>query len=164
MTPTWERAPAPPSFDDGLYMNVVLRPHRSLSLTAFKALLIAAIIANVAVALFFVVQGAFPVVGFLGLDVLALWLAFRFNYRAAQREERVAIGRHKIYVASRDARGPLGQWVLNPVWARVMREGTGVLIRSGASQIRLGAFLSPKECETLAAALDGAVYRAKRGA
>jgi uncharacterized membrane protein len=164
MTTTWERAPAPPSFEEGVYMDVVLRPHRSLSLAAFKLLLAAAIAANLAVALFFMAQGAFPVVGFLGLDVLALWLAFRFNYRAARREERVVIGKHQVYVASRDADGAIAQWVLNPVWARVVREGTGVLIRSGAMQIRLGAFLSPKECETLAAALDGALYRSKRGA
>jgi uncharacterized membrane protein len=30
--------------------------------------------------------------------------------------------------------------------------------------MRLGAFLSPKECDAFAAALDAALYRAKRGA
>jgi uncharacterized membrane protein len=53
--------------------------------------------------------------------------------------------------------------VLNPVWARVLREGKGVLIRSGEAQIRLGAFLSPKECDSFAAALDVALHRARRG-
>jgi uncharacterized membrane protein len=54
--------------------------------------------------------------------------------------------------------------VINPVWARVARDGRGVLIRDGAGQLRVGAFLSPKECETFAAALDAALWRAKRGA
>jgi uncharacterized membrane protein len=163
MTPTWERAPGPPPVEGALYMDAELRPHRSLSLTAFKVMLIAVIVINVAVAAFFWVQGAFPVAGFLGLDVLALWLAFRFNYRAARRIERVRITRTQVYVWSSDSDGER-HWVLNPVWARVLREGTGVLIRSGKGQMRLGAFLSPKECEAFAAALDAALFRAKRGA
>ena len=47
--------------------------------------LIWVILVNAGFAVFFLAQGAFPVAGFLGLDVLALWLAFHFNYRAARR-------------------------------------------------------------------------------
>lgn len=163
MTPTWERAPGPPLADGAVYMDAELRPHRSLSGPAFKLMLGVVIAVNVAVAAFFWVQGAFPVAGFLGLDVLALWWAFRFNYRAAQRVERVRITRTHVYVWSCDRDGER-HWVLNPVWARVLREGAGVLIRSGKGQMRLGAFLSPKECEAFAVALDAALFRAKRGA
>lgn len=163
MTPTWERAPGPPPPEGALYMDAELRPHRSLSLAAFKFMFAGVIIINVLVAVFFWVQGAFPVAGFLGLDVLALWLAFRLNYRAARRVERVRVMRNQVYVCSADRDGER-HWVLNPVWARVVREGTGVLIRADKGQMRLGAFLSPKECESFAAALDAALFRAKRGA
>ncbi len=164
MTQQWESAPDAPVLEGKLYMDAVLRPYRSLSLAAFKLMFIAVIIANVTVAAFFVAQGAFPVAGFLGLDVLAIWLAFRLNYRAAQRVECVRVARDKVHVASTDADGVTLHWVLNPVWARVLREGKGVLIRSGVRQIRLGAFMSPKECASFAAALNAALYRAKRGA
>jgi uncharacterized membrane protein len=163
MTPSWERTPAPPDLDGALYMDAELRPHRSLSIAAFKAMLIVVIVINVVVALFFWVQGAFPVAGFLGLDVLALWLAFRFNYRAARRLERVRVAAGKVHVASIDAAGER-HWVLNPLWARVARDGPGVLVRAGKGQMRIGAFLSPKECDSFAAALDAALFRAKRGA
>lgn len=162
MTPRWERTPAPPEFEGALFMDAELRPHRSLSLTAFQLMLIVVVVANVAVGAFFWVQGAFPVAGFLGLDVLALWLAFRFNYRAAQRVERVRVAAGKVHVATQDIGGER-HWVLNPLWARVARDGPGVLIRAGKGQMRIGAFLSPKECETFAAALDAALFRAKRG-
>jgi len=163
MTPQWERASGPPVFDGQLYMDAELRPHRSLSLAAFRAMLIVVIAANLAAAVVFVAHGAYPVAGFLGLDVLALWLAFRWNYRAARIAEYVRVGAHGVHVASVDAKGRATHWVLNPVWARVLREGRGVLIRAGERQIRLGAFLSPKECETFAAALDLALHRARRG-
>jgi uncharacterized membrane protein len=149
--------------DGQLHMDAVLRPHRSLSLAAFRLMLIVVIVANLLVAAAFVLNGAFPVAGFLGLDVLALWLAFRWNYRAARIAEYVRVGAHRVHVASVDPDGQATHWVLNPVWAKVLREGKGVLIRAGERQIRLGAFLSPKECETFAAALDVALHRARRG-
>lgn len=163
MTPAWERSPAPPTLDGPLYMDAVLRPHRSLSFAAFRLMLIVVIAANVVLAVVFMAQGAFPVAGFLGLDVLALALAFRWNYRAARVEEHVRIAASKVHVASVSADGEAKHWTLNPIWSRVLREGRGVLIRAGASQIRLGAFLSPKECASFAAALDAALHKARRG-
>jgi uncharacterized membrane protein len=162
MNPSWERTPSAPDLEGALYMDAVLRPHRSLSLSAFKTMLIAVIAINVVVAGFFWIQGAFPVAGFLGLDVLALYLAFRMNYRAAHREEHVRVAAGKVHVVSMDASGET-HWVLNPVWASVAREGAGVLVRAGKVQLRLGAFLSPEECASFAQALDAALYRAKRG-
>lgn len=164
MTPTWERSPEAPHLDGPMLMDAVLRPHRSLSHKAFKLMLIAVIAVNVVVAVFFWVQGAFPVAGFLGLDVLALWLAFRWNYRSGQAAEYVRIAPGKVHVAAVDKHGAATHWVLNPVWARVARDGRGVLIREREGQMRLGAFLSPKECDGFAEALSLALHKAKRGA
>jgi len=164
MNPSWERTPTAPDMDGGLYMDAVLRPHRSLSAPAFKVVLAVFIAFNAILAAAFWVQGAFPVAGFLGLDVLVLYWAFRLNYRSARAEERVRIAPGKVHVASIDASGKAKHWVINPIWARVVQEGAGVLIRAGKIQIRLGAFLSPDECADFAQALDAALYRAKRGA
>jgi len=145
-------------------MDAVLRPHRSLSVRAFRTMLIAVICVNAVVAVVFAANGAYPVAGFLGLDVLALWLAFRWNYQAGRAAEYVRIAPGKVHVASVDKAGAATHWVLNPAWARVAREGPGVLIRDGAGQMRVGAFLSPDECCDFAQALERALHRAKRGA
>lgn len=163
MHPHWERAPAPPIMSGSLYLDAELRPYRSLSVSGFKLLLAVFIAMNAAVAALFLAQGAFPVAAFLGLDVLALWLAFRFSYRAARRAEYVRIGPEQVHVASIDAEGRAAHWLLNPLYARVVREGPGVVIRARRDQMRVGAFLPPKEWESLAAAIDAALWRAKRG-
>ena len=124
-------------------MDAVLRPHRSLSVAAFKWMLIAVIAVNAVVASVFVAPGAFPVAGFLGLDVLALWLAFRWNYRAARATEYVRVAPGKVHVASISAAGSEAH--------------------DGEGQMRVGAFLSPKECESFAVALDAALHRARCG-
>lgn len=146
-----------------LYMDAVLRPHRSLSLAAFRVVLIVMVVANLIVAVVFIAHGAYPVAGFLGLDVAALWLAFVLNYRAARLVERVRIASDTLHVARMDVNGAETHWRVNPFWARVAREGNGVLIWAGKSALRLGAYLSPKECESFAAALNAALHGAKRG-
>lgn len=164
MTPRWERSPGPPPLDGKpLYFDAELRPHRSWSLKAFKVMLIAVITLNAIMSIVFIARGAFPVAGFLGLDVLALWFAFRWNYRAAQVAEYVKVAPGAMHVAAIDNTGDTKHWVLNPIWAKVARDGRGVLIRAGDGQMRVGAFLSPKECDSFAEALSLALHKAKRG-
>jgi uncharacterized membrane protein len=164
MTPRWERTQSPPPLEGKLYLDTTLRPHRSLSLAAFRLMLMLVIFVNLIVGAFFLVRGAFPVTGFLGLDVLALWLAFRINYRAAKAEERIVLTPLQMQVERRSPSGATSYFVLNPVWAKAREESVGVSIWSGGRALRVGAFLSPDERAELARQLDLALYRAKRGA
>ncbi len=163
MSPHWERTSAPP-VSAKLYMDAVLTPHRSLSRSAFKLMLALVIIVNAATAFFFIARGALPVAGFLGLDVLALWLAFRWNYRAARIEERVRIGPQHVHVSRTGLKGDVVHWIVSTLWARVEHDGAAVRIRSGGGAQRLGAFLSPPERKSFARALDAALWRARKGA
>jgi uncharacterized membrane protein len=164
MTPRWERTQSPPPIEGKLYLDTVLRPHRSLSLRAFKLMLIVVIVINAAIASVFLARGAFPVAGFCGLDVLALWLAFRVNYRAARAEEHVMLTPLQMQVERKSPHGTASYYVLNPIWAKVREESVGVSIWSGGEALRVGAFLPPDERTAFARQLDLALYRAKRGA
>jgi uncharacterized membrane protein len=163
MGPQWERISEPPPAAAPLFMDAVLTPHRSLSLKAFRAMLIGVIAVNLAVGGYFIAQGAFPVAGFLGLDVLVLWWAFRVNYRAARTVEQVQVAREHVHVSRRDPKGRVSRWIVNPSWTRVSLDGAGVLIRAGKQAVRVAAFLSPPERAEFAQALDRALWRAKRG-
>lgn len=163
MAPRWERTDGAPQMEAPVFLDTVLRPHRSLSLAAFKLMLGAVIAINLIVGAVFVAQGAFPVAGFLGLDVLALWIAFRVNYRAAKAEERVRVAPAQLYLERRDPNGASRHFVLNPIWAQVTQEGVGIAIRSGKEKMRVGAFLPPVEQTRFAVALREALFRAKRG-
>jgi uncharacterized membrane protein len=164
MTPRWERTQSPPPLEGKLYLDTVLRPHRSLSPRAFRLMLLVVVVVNVAVGAAFMARGAFPVAGFLGLDVVALWLAFQINYRAARAEERILVTPLQMQVERRNPSGAVSYFVLNPVWARAREESVGVAIWSRGASLRVGAFLSPEERAEFARALDLALYRAKRGA
>lgn len=164
MAPQWERTDQPPAMDGApLFLDAVLRPHRSLSFAAFKLMLAVVILVNVVIAAVFISQGAYPVAGFLGLDVLALWIAFRINYRAARAEEHVRVAPAQLHLERRDPSGFSRHWVLNPIWAQVSQDNSGVAIRSGKQAMRVATFLSPDERRAFAIALREALFRAKRG-
>jgi uncharacterized membrane protein len=163
MAPRWERLAGPPTLEGKVYLDTELRPYRSLSAQAFKLMLIVVIIVNAAVGIVFMAHGAAPVAGFCGLDVLALWIAFRVNYRAARAVERVQLTPLAMYVERRDANGAAKHWVLNPVWAQVREESVGVSVWSGGQGLTIGSFLPPDERAEFAKRLGAALYRAKRG-
>jgi uncharacterized membrane protein len=163
MAPRWERAAEPPMLEGKVYLDTELHPYRSLSAQAFKLMLIAVIVVNAVVAIVFMAHGAAPVAGFCGLDVLALWVAFRMNYRSARALERVRLTPLAMHVERRDARGCARHWVLNPVWAQVREENVGVSVWSGGQALTIGSFLPPEQRSEFAQVLSTALYRAKRG-
>ena len=71
--------------------SAILTPHRSLGRRGFLALMLAIGCISFAAGLVFFIAGAWPVVGFLGFDVLLVYWAFRANYRAAGAYEEVTM-------------------------------------------------------------------------
>jgi uncharacterized membrane protein len=149
--------------------SAIITPHRSLSSTGF--LLLMTLVGGVSFAggMFFYLLGAWPVVGFLGLDVLLVYIAFRANYRAAAAYEEVTVTPSELRLRRVTHRGRVIEWTLNPVWTQIDREtheDFGLLrlfLVSRGRRLSVGSFLSPKEKEGFANALSAALGEAKRG-
>ena len=149
--------------------SAIITPHRSLSSTGF--LLLMTLIGGVSFAggMFFYLLGAWPIVGFLGLDVLLVYIAFRANYRAATAFEEVTVTPSELRVRRVTHRGRVTEWTLNPVWTQLDREtheDFGLLrlfLVSRGRRLSVAGFLSPKEKENFAKALSAALGEAKRG-
>lgn len=143
-------------------MDAVLRPNRSLSAQGFKIMFGVLVAMNLGVALYFWFQGAYPVLGFLGLDVLAVWIAFRVNYRSGRAEERVRVAPDHIHIERRSPNGAAAHWVVSSAWAKAWADSDAVAIRSGGKSLRVGAFLSPPERKDFARAFNEALWKAQR--
>jgi uncharacterized membrane protein len=149
--------------------SAIITPHRSLSRAGF--LLVMMLIGGVSFVggtVFFLV-GAWPVVGFLGLDVLLVYLAFRANYRAAAAYEQVTITPSELRLRQVSHRGQAREWTLNPLWTRLEREThkefglMRLFLVSRGVRLGVAGFLSPGEKESFAHALAAALAEAKRG-
>src|SRR5260221_11734521 len=71
--------------------SAVLTPYRSLSPAGFNAVMAIFIAGSFSIGLAFWLIGAWPVVGFCGLDIALLQLAFRLNYRSARMAEEIRL-------------------------------------------------------------------------
>lgn len=151
-----------------LLFDAVLRPNRSLGPRGFLVLMAFVSAVSFAAGIAFMAIGAWPVFGFFGLDLLALYVAFRLSYRSGRLYEIVQLDERELRVARVEPNGRSAAWTLPAYWARVAVEGGPdgpgrVLLSSGASRIAVGAFLAAEERESFAAALGDAL-RKVRGA
>ena len=149
--------------------SAIITPHRSLSRRGF--LLVMTLVGGFSFigGVFFFLLGAWPVVGFLGLDVVLVYWAFRANYRAAAAFEEVTVTPSVLRLRRVSHRGEIAEWTLNPVWTKLDREKHeefGLLklfLVSRGRRLSVAGFLSPKERESFAAALSAALGEARRG-
>ena len=114
-------------------------------------------------------MGAWPVIGFLGLDVLLVYWVFRANYRAAAAFEEVTVTPSELRLRrvrpSRRGRRMDAESAVDQV-DREKNEEFGLLklfLVSRGRRFSVAGFLSPKERENFAAALSAALGEARRG-
>ena len=146
-----------------------LNPHRSLGPAGFRNLMIASFAGSALVSLPFYLMGAWPVIGFMGLDVLGLYVAFKASYRAARAYEELRLTPLELLFARVSRRGARREWRFNPSWVRFERTeheefGTQrlALVSRGRS-LEVGAFLGPDQKAELANAFSRALALARRG-
>jgi uncharacterized membrane protein len=149
--------------------SALLTPHRSLNRTGFLVLMGFVCVISFIAGMVFLMMGAWPVLGFFGLDVLAIWWAFRINNRTARAFEEITVTPSELRVRRTSHRGHVVEWVLNPLWVRLDQKTDpefGIerlyLVSSGR-RVSIGSFLGPGEKASFAKALLAALQAAKRG-
>src|SRR6266702_5850642 len=155
---------APDEALPAVFLDTVLAPHRSLPPAGFAAIM--AIFGGISfiAGIFFVLHGAWPVMGFFGLDVGLVYLAFRINYRSARRAERIRLLSDALTVDRLGVRGERRSWRFQPYWLRVIIEEKGddsnrLIITSHGRSLVLGSFLGAGERRSVAALIDDALAR-----
>jgi uncharacterized membrane protein len=149
--------------------DAVLSPNRSLPNSGFLAVMSIVIGANILFGTYFYALGAWPVVGFCGLDIVAVWLAFKLSYRQGRLRERVRVTEDEMWVARVLPSGHETRWRLQSYWTRVeidrpIGHESQVRVISKGGTLILGAFLSPEERGRFASALSRALGRARGSA
>ena len=160
---------APETDTNAILFNVLLYPYRSLGRVGFIWLMVLVGIVLLIVSVIFFSLGAWPIVGFAGLDMLALYWAFRVNYRQARAYEQIILTVDSIQVVKTNAKGTSTSVSFNPYWARLETikledEGmTNLALTSHGKRVEIGAFLHAADRESLAKALQGAIKKTKMG-
>ena len=155
-----------PVASNGDPFRAVLHPHRSLSPRGFLILMSILCFVSFATGLAFYFIGAWPVLGFFGLDVLIVYIAFKLNYRAARAYETIEVTPQTLSVERVHANGRKQKAEFNPYWVRVLtqedRHGrVAVALTSHGRSLRIAEHLSDDERREFATALKDALLRLK---
>ena len=144
---------------------ITSHPHRSLGLAGFRVLFGVVIVANGIGAIYFSLLGAWPVAGFMGLDVLAFLVAFRLSYAQARAFERISIDDQRITVEQHSMKGAASRETLPSYWAQVVFSGdeTGgdIVVRSHGKSVHVGRHLPGPERQLFAERLKQALREAR---
>lgn len=149
--------------------RALLTPYRSLGRTGFIVLMSVLGVIWLGTGLFFMSIGAWPVFGFFGLDMVAIYVAFRLNYRAARVREEVSVSRSALDIRKIAPSGRTEAHHFNPFWARfrVARHDeigiTDMAVEGEGRRVGIGSFLNPDDRESFATAFGRALATAKAG-
>jgi len=121
-----------------------LSPHRSLSPEGFKWLIRAAVAGNLMIGLPMYLLGAWPVMGFMGLDVFLLWFLFKRNYLDARRSETLVLTDGELIVDRVAPDGEREEHRLDAYWLKI-EQGERLVATSRGNRVVIGRFLSPDE-------------------
>ena len=159
--------PNPPARERPRF-DAVLYPSRSLPPAGFAVLMTGVVLVSGLVGAGFFLIGAWPVTGFLGLDVLLLYLAFRWNYRESRRAEFIRLDRDGLVVRRIGPGGAEQEWRFEPYWVRVVvdrpaRRPVTLSLASHGQKVSIGAFLSSEERVQVAEALQAALAAHRAG-
>ncbi len=161
------QTPARDSLDEQDYhLDLTLYPQRSLKPEHFSRLLLVLIFICTLASVRFWIVGAWPVVLFLGLDIVALWFAFFLSYRRGRIFETIQLSDKDLIVSKGDPSGKLTTDRFEPYWTKVAIETVGadkniLTISNHGQSIELGAFLVPHERKEVAVAIRSAIDRWK---
>src|SRR5258707_11722392 len=99
--------------------SALLTLRSSLNCIGFLVLMVLLSVVSFAAGLAFLLMGAWPVFGFFGLDVLAIYWAFRVNFLRGRASEEISVTPSELRLRRVSHRGHVVEWVLNPLWVQL---------------------------------------------
>ncbi|WP_300377976.1 DUF2244 domain-containing protein [Henriciella sp.] len=149
-----------------VYFDATLTPNTALSPRAF--LIIMGLVGAMSFlgGIMFLSMGAFPVIGWFGLDALAIWYAFRKNFKDLREETTVRITADSIRLRHSRPGHEASEVELPTTFTRLSmahpeRRPSELRLAHGQTAYVIGRFLSPRERKSLYDAMENAIRRAR---
>ena len=116
-----------------------------------------AVAANLVIGLPLFLMGAWPVFGFMGLDVFLLWWLFKRSYLDARRSETLLLTDRELIVVRVAPDGEREEHRLDAYWLKVEATEERLVVVSRGNRAVIGRFLGPDERLRVADQLKAAI-------
>ena len=137
-----------------VFYDARLSPYRSLPPRGFALVMLVLGAASFIMSVGCVLIGAWPIIGFFGLDVALVYVAFRASYRSARKTEHLRLTQDEMTVERIGVRGDRRSWRFEPFWLRLVFEepdedSNRLYLASHGKTLSIGGFLAPTERKKL---------------
>ena len=138
--------------------SITFRPNSALTASNKQKIVMLLTIIPLIVGLGFAILGAWLILPFVGLEIIALAYAFYYINRHEDDFESITIEGDSL-VVQRRLSGKLSQQIINPYWAKVIQHElpNGELhlyLQSHGKEIEVGRYLTRNQREALAMQLQ----------
>lgn len=141
--------------DDSRTGKIILQPNASWSWRANLWFLYALTGVSFTIALGFLIDGAWIILPYSGLEVSALALAIYLAVRRCHMQEVITVSEHEVRI-ERGYRQPVEHWQYHRLWSRFLVKKprhpwrrTVIAIRSHGDELEIGSFLNDPDKRVL---------------
>ena len=143
---------------------IELSPNRSGTLRGFHIIIGLLLCLFIPIGLLFSLLGAWPVFGFMGIELGLLYIAFRCNQKDSKAYERLSLNNNSLVVERHDPWRGLQSWTFQPQWLQVKLDHSNereskLTLNSKGQHLALGIYLTSNEKSDVAALLLTALKR-----
>lgn len=145
-----------------------LRPHNTLSPRGRRAVVLLIVALAAIPGIVFLMIGAWPVLGFMGLDVVLAWWALSHATRHGKRCEQITLWREQLEVLQTSPKGEQSKLQFSPASVRLLvtrdfeERTTSLSLRSDGREVEIGAFMHPADKASFAKEFGRALRKARR--
>ncbi|MGU3539528.1 DUF2244 domain-containing protein [Methylobacterium sp. A54F] len=149
--------------------SAVIRPHQSLTRLGFRVVMGGCCLVSVVISVWCWRMGFWPIAGFFGLDMLAVYLALKASFRHGRSFEEVMISQIEVMLARVSHRGERREWRFNPLWTKLTKvedEEYGLqrlTLVSRREHVVVARDASPDERARIERGLSSALAQVKKG-
>ncbi len=144
-----------------------LKPHRSLTRRGYRYVIaLACVMASIPGIVFFSL-GAWPIVGFLGLDIVAIGWALTASMKSGKQYEVVTLWPDELEVKQVAASGKAEITRFNPFFVKLVidrdfnERTTALHLRTRDTDLTIGAFMNPDDKASFAKVFGTALKKAR---
>lgn len=150
-----------------VYLDAVLEPPRSLSTRGFNRVMLLLGGMSFVSGLGFLLMGAWPVAGFMGLEILALWAVFKWSFQAQTARTYVhvtadAVTLRRVDGWGRERRARVSSYFARVEYDRAANGPNALRLATSRNAYPLGEHLNADERESFARRLSEALGEARR--
>ncbi|GHA23193.1 membrane protein [Devosia pacifica] len=144
-----------------------LTPHRSMNARGLRIVVVLFALLSALPGLVFFSLGAWPIVGFMGLDIVAMAVALWFSFDRGKRKERVTLWSEQLEIVSFDAKGRESRQQFDPLTVKLVldrdinEKTTALRLRAPDREAEIGAFLSQEDKTSFSKAFGSALRKAR---